>query len=131
MLHDRLPEAQVGLLPGGGGTQRLPRLIGYSRAVELMFTGGVVDPDEATRIGILSRAVEDPLSEALALGARISAQTPDAVGAIKRLARDAWLNGLDAGLTLERNLFMRLVQTPMAIALMTEQIEKYKRERSA
>ena len=126
-----LPEARVGLLPGGGGTQRLPRLIGYARAVELMFTGGIVDPDEAARIGILSRAVEDPLSDALALGGRISSQTPDAVGAIKRLARGAWLSGLDEGLTLERNLFMRLVQTPMAIALMTEQIDRNKREHSS
>lgn len=126
-----LPEAQVGLLPGGGGTQRLPRLIGYARAVELMFTGGVVDPDEAAWMGILSRAVEDPLSDALALGARISAQTPHAVGSIKRLAREGWLNGLDESLKLERNLFMRLVQTPMAIALMTEQIEINKKRNLA
>ncbi|MEQ8266557.1 MAG: enoyl-CoA hydratase/isomerase family protein [Parvibaculum sp.] len=122
-----LPEVQVGLLPGGGGTQRLPRLIGYARAVELMFAGGVVAPEEAERIGILNRCVEDPLSEALAYAARVSEQPPEAVAAVKRLARGSWLQGLDDALALERNLFLQLVQTPVAVALMTAQIEKYKR----
>jgi len=124
-----LPEVQVGLLPGGGGTQRLPRLIGYARAAELMFAGGVVAPEEAERIGILNRCAEDPFSEALAYASRVAERSPDAVAAVKRLARRSWLQGLDDALALERNLFLQLVQTPVAMALMTAQLEKYRREK--
>jgi len=63
-----LPEVKLGLIPGAGGTQRLPRLVGRGRALDIMLTGRQVDAAEAYAVGLLDRLVEDGKAEAAALG---------------------------------------------------------------
>ena len=76
-----LPEITLGIIPGYGGTQRLPRLVGRGRALEMMLTGAPVTAEEACRIGLVNRVVEpDELrAEALGLATAIAAQAPEAV----------------------------------------------------
>lgn len=75
------PEVALGIIPGAGAIQRLPRLVGFGRAKELIFTGRIIDADEAERIGLVNRVVEDgkALEEATAMAHRIADQGPLAV----------------------------------------------------
>ena len=99
-----LPEVTLGLLPGTGGTQRLPRLIGRGRALELMTTGRTVTPAEAERLGMVDRLVPaDEFDQAVAdLAAGLAVGAPLAVAAITRVVND----GLDRSLpdALDREL---------------------------
>jgi enoyl-CoA hydratase/carnithine racemase len=99
-----LPEVTLGLLPGTGGTQRLPRLIGRGRALDLMTTGRTVTPAEAERLGMVDRLVPaGELEQAVAgLAAGLAAGAPLAVAAITRAVND----GLDRSLpdALDREL---------------------------
>jgi enoyl-CoA hydratase/carnithine racemase len=106
-----LPEVNVGALPGAGGTQRLPRLVGARRAREMMFTGEPIDAQEAYRIGLVNRVVPAASleSEALALAAAIAARAPLAVRKIKEAIAGGLELPLQAGLELERacHVFLR------------------------
>jgi enoyl-CoA hydratase/carnithine racemase len=99
-----LPEVTLGLLPGTGGTQRLPRLIGRGRALELMTTGRTVTPAEAERLGMVDRLVPaDGFEQAVAdLAAGLAGGAPLAVAAVTRVVND----GLERPLAdaLEREL---------------------------
>src|ERR1700728_4127782 len=101
------PEVKLGLLPGGGGTQRLPRLVGKGRALQLIVTGGTIDAAEAWRIGLVNEVVPaaDLIARAEAILAEIFANAPIAVS----FAIDAVNRGLDGdqteGLALEAALF--------------------------
>ena len=107
------PEVKLGLLAGYGGTQRLPRLVGRGRALELLLTGEPIDAAEAHRIGLVNRVVkrETLLDEAKALAKKILAAGPVAV----RLTLDAVARGLDvslaAGLEIEADLFGKVAAT--------------------
>jgi enoyl-CoA hydratase/carnithine racemase len=85
-----LPEVTLGLLPGTGGTQRLPRLIGRGRALDLMTTGRTVTPAEAERLGMVDRLLPaDEFGQAVAaLAAELAAGAPLAVAAITRVVND-------------------------------------------
>jgi enoyl-CoA hydratase/carnithine racemase len=98
-----LPEVTLGLLPGTGGTQRLPRLIGRGRALELMATGRTVTPEEADRLGMVDRLVPaDDFERAVAeLAAGLAAGAPLAVAAITRAVNDGLERPLDDGLERE------------------------------
>ncbi|HWD08172.1 MAG TPA: enoyl-CoA hydratase-related protein, partial [Actinomycetota bacterium] len=107
-----LPEIQLGLIPGAGGTQRLPRLVGLSRAKELIFTGRQVKSGEALSIG-LADAVFPPgnlLDQALQAASRY-AQGPTVALRVAKRAIDRAVGGLDEGLDLERGLFSALFGT--------------------
>ena len=99
-----LPEVTLGLLPGTGGTQRLPRLIGRGRALELMTTGRTVTPAEAERLGMVDRLVPaDDFDQAVAdLAAGLAGGAPLAIAAVTRAVND----GLERPLAdaLEREL---------------------------
>jgi enoyl-CoA hydratase/carnithine racemase len=102
-----LPEVLLGLLPGGGGTQRLPRLIGSSRAKELIMTGRQVTAEEALAIGLVNRVVpaDDVLDTALEWAAQL-ARGPLVAHALAKRAIDDGLQGtLAAGLDLEQQAF--------------------------
>jgi enoyl-CoA hydratase len=102
-----LPEINLGIIPGYGGTQRLARLIGKGRAMEMILTGEPIDAQEALRIGLVNRVVprDAVLDEAKALIRKILAKPPVAV----RLAMEAVNRGLemslDRGLDVEAQLF--------------------------
>jgi enoyl-CoA hydratase/carnithine racemase len=98
-----LPEVTLGLLPGTGGTQRLPRLIGRGRALELMTTGRTVTPAEAERLGMVDRLVPaDEFEQAVAeLAAGLAAGAPLAVAGITRAVNDGLERPLEDGLDRE------------------------------
>ncbi len=101
------PEILLGIIPGGGGTQRLARLVGPARAKDLVFSGRAVDAAEALRIGLVDRVVDgDALPAALELAATFAAGPRHAL-ALAKDAIDGGLEGsLDAGLLLEQERFV-------------------------
>jgi enoyl-CoA hydratase/carnithine racemase len=107
------PEILLGLIPGAGGTQRLARLVGASRAKDLIFTGRQVDAAEALRIGLADRVVpaDEVLATALELAAALAAG-PVLAHALAKRAVDGGLDGtLAAGLDLEAELFVGVFDT--------------------
>ncbi len=109
-----LPETGLGLIPGGGGTQRLPRIVGLGRALDLLLTGDRIDAAEAFRIGLVSRlsaSDESLLDEIQALAERIASKPPAASAYAKEAARDGLELDLRAGLKLEKDLFVLLMST--------------------
>jgi enoyl-CoA hydratase len=122
-----LPEIKLGLIPGYGGTQRLPRLVGEGRALEIIMSGRTVMADEAQRIGLVNRLVDGDLIEAGKAFAR--EMTGYGLPALA-LARDAVSRALDAplaeGLKLEADLNTLAFQTEDATEGMTAFIEKRK-----
>lgn len=112
------PEILLGIIPGGGGTQRLARLVGPARAKDLVFSGRAVDAAEAHRIGLVDRIVaeeDDVLTVALAW-ARDFARGPAQALALAKRAIDAGLEGsLASGLELEQDLFVESFSTRDAV----------------
>lgn len=109
-----LPETGLGLIPGAGGTQRLQRLVGHGRALDLLLTGDRIDATEAFRIGLVTRLVAeraDLLREATALAERIAARAPLATAYVKEAAKAAGDLPLGMGQAFERNLFALLSTT--------------------
>jgi E-phenylitaconyl-CoA hydratase len=100
-----LSEVRVGSIPGAGGTQRLPRVIGQSRAMQMLLTGERIDAAEALRCGLVSEVVPDVLARSQELAARIAANAPLSVRAVKRLVRAGMDAPLSVGLSLERFAF--------------------------
>ncbi|MFJ8229617.1 enoyl-CoA hydratase/isomerase family protein [Streptomyces sp. NPDC094448] len=99
-----LPEVSVGVIPGGGGTQLLPRRVGAARAAELVFTARRVAADEAFALGLVDRLAEgdgDARTEALALADRIAGNSPVGLRAAKRALRLGQGLDLRAGLEVE------------------------------
>jgi enoyl-CoA hydratase len=101
------PEINLGLLPGGGGTQRMPRLIGLGNAFKLLYTGDMVTADEALRLGLVSEVVPaaDLMTRVKALAAAIASKSPVALRYIKEALRASVRSPMDAGLALERTFF--------------------------
>jgi len=108
-----LPEVKLGIIPGYGGTVRLPRLVGRGRALELILTGEMIDAEEAFRIGLVNR-VEEPenlLSASRALLAKILGNGPVAVAAALESVDHAATSTPEQAQLLESNLFGLLAST--------------------
>ena len=105
-----LPEVKLGVIPGYGGTQRLPRLIGRGRALRMILTGEPVGSEEALAAGLVDAVHEDAVEGAAALLDRVFANGPLAVRNAL-LAVDAGLSGLEDGLLTEASLFASLAGT--------------------
>jgi len=123
------PEIKLGILPGGGGTQRLPRLIGSGRALRLILTGEAVSAEEAERIGLVDEVVDDErLRETVTTLARqIAAHSPLTLRLAKDAVRAAFETPMSAGLSFERELFI----TAFASADRDEGVRAFLEKRTA
>ncbi|TQF01473.1 enoyl-CoA hydratase/isomerase family protein [Kitasatospora acidiphila] len=107
------PEILLGLIPGAGGTQRLPRLVGPSKAKDLIFTGRMVDAEEALRIGLVDQVVpaEEVYQAALAWAGKLAAGPAWALRAAKESIDRGLESDLDTGLAIEKAHFAGLFAT--------------------
>jgi len=126
-----LPEVALGVLPGTGGTQRLARLLGKSRAIELMAKGQNLDVSEALRLGLINELIEPAAGETFLTAARRYAlgfcppgRASMAVGRIKRAVQAGSEQSLEAGLALERELQQQLFQSSDAREGLRAYVEK-------
>ena len=107
------PEVGLGLIPGAGGTQRLPRRVGWTAAMEMLLLGRLVKADRALALGLVNVVSEEgaALEEAQALAARLAALPALAIRAAKESARRGMELGLDEGLDFERSLFLKVASS--------------------
>jgi len=107
------PEISLGLIPGGGGTQRLPRLVGHGRAMFLNLTGNFVDAPTAYAWGLVEQVVPRAELEAaaLAVAERIATRSPHAVAVLRELARTTRDLPLEEGLRREAEGFVRCLRS--------------------
>ena len=101
------PEVNLGIIPGGGGTQRLPRIIGLGAASRMILTGDLIDAAEALRLRLVEEVVAPDalIARAMAIAEVIASKSPVAVSAAKEATRAALSLSLEEGLKLERALF--------------------------
>jgi len=128
-----LPEVTLGVLPGTGGTQRLTRLVGKSKAIEMMTTGDNMEMDDALELGIVNRVIEADSGEAfmdevLEFAARFTtpARAAMAVGHIKRACQSGAEVPLEQGLAIERELQAKLFASEDAAEGLNAFVEKRK-----
>ena len=117
-------EIRWGLIPDMAGTQLLVQLVGLDVAKELTFTGRMVGAEEAVRIGLATRAVDDPRAAALETAHDIAGRSPDAVRAAKRLLNNALHAGYADGLAAERREIRALIGSPNQVEAVTAFFEK-------
>jgi enoyl-CoA hydratase/carnithine racemase len=120
------PEILLGIIPGGGGTQRLARVMGKQRAMELVLTGRRIDAQEAHSLGIVNRVTgkREWLERALELASLVAQRPPLAAKMAKRAVLGADEVGLSAGLDQERRLFELAMATEDRVEGMTAFVEK-------
>jgi enoyl-CoA hydratase/carnithine racemase len=123
-----LPEITLGIIPGGGGTQRLPRLVGLGPACRLIFLGERIDSQEAATLGLVDKVVlSDQLQdEARALASKLLKQPPLALRAAKTAMRKGLNSSLKNGLQMEQDLFCMLFATQDKKEGMSAFLEKRK-----
>ncbi|MGD8753568.1 MAG: enoyl-CoA hydratase-related protein [Anaerolineales bacterium] len=111
------PEVKVGAFASGSGTQRLPRLVGRGRALDLLLTGRTINAPEALEVGLVEYVVSDDelLERALELASQIAANSAPAVAASKRCVNVGLREGFEAGLALERKLRVETGRGPDAV----------------
>jgi enoyl-CoA hydratase/carnithine racemase len=125
-----LPEVTLGLLPGNGGTQRLSRLIGPSRGLELLLSGRTYGVDDAYAWGLIADVYDagDAEAKVREYAERLAAGPAVALAAIKRCVYEGTQKTLDEGLALERDLMEQLFRTKDADEGLTAFVEKRKAE---
>jgi enoyl-CoA hydratase len=126
--HFAQPEVAVGIIPGAGGTQRLPRLVGAGRAAELILSGRVIDSAEAERIGLVEAVLPDEgfVDAAVAWADRIARQPRHAVVAAKRAMVEGLELPLDQGLALEGGLFIACQTDAATLAVQQQAADRYR-----
>jgi enoyl-CoA hydratase len=107
------PEIKLGIIPGAGGTQRLPRAVGKAKAMDLVLTSRMMDATEAERVGLVSRVVpaDKLLDEALSAADAINAMSGPSVMMAKECVNRAFETGLADGVSYERRMFHALFAT--------------------
>ncbi len=121
------PEILLGFPPGGGGTQRLARLLGSARALRMVLEGGPIGPEAAAEIGLVDEVVPagELLERALALAERLGGRPKAAVAASKRAVYEGGSMSLADGLRLERAEFLAALGTPEAEEAMAAYVEGF------
>jgi enoyl-CoA hydratase/carnithine racemase len=109
-----LPETRVGIFPGGGGTQRLPRVVGEARALEIILRGLTVTGERAFELGLAHEASDVPLARALEIAAELATRGAEGLAYAKRLTRAALDRPLAEGLADERRSFGAVMRTASA-----------------
>ncbi|MBG50865.1 MAG: hypothetical protein CML99_00345 [Rhodobiaceae bacterium] len=105
-----LPETNIGIFPGAGGTQRLPRLIGEARALELILRGRTLSPSEAASLGLVHvHVTTSALDHALQIAEELNGKSAQALMNAKRLVKRSSYQGLQEGCALERGMFSSLL----------------------
>ena len=120
------PEIQLGVIPGAGGTQRLTRLVGKSKAMEMVLTGRMMDAEEAERAGLVSRIIpaDDLIEEALKVATKIAELSRPSVLMAKESVNRSYETTLGEGIRFERRLFHSLFATEDQSEGMTAFAEK-------
>ncbi|MEA3152667.1 MAG: enoyl-CoA hydratase [Betaproteobacteria bacterium] len=122
-----LPEIKLGLIPGYGGTQRLPRAVGEARAMEMILTGRTIDAEEAYRIGLVQRVVDgDPIAQAVVFAREFSGYSLPVLGLAREAVSRALTVPLNEGLRVEADLSTLAFQTKDAVEGMSAFTEKRK-----
>ncbi|MDB5924143.1 MAG: Enoyl-CoA hydratase [Betaproteobacteria bacterium] len=120
-----LPEIKLGLIPGYGGTQRLPRAVGEARAMEMILTGRTIDAEEAYRIGLVQRVVDgDPIAQAVVFAREFSGYSLPVLGLAREAVSRALTVPLNEGLRVEADLSTLAFQTKDAVEGMSAFTEK-------
>ena len=114
------PEVNAGIIPGGGGTQRLARLVGVAKAMELCLTGRRIYPDEAERLGLVTQACDpaELMPTVMKFAQELAAKPPPAVENIKKAIYQGSNMTLQDGLIFERELFFEAMRSDDAIQIM-------------
>jgi enoyl-CoA hydratase len=123
------PEILLGFPPGGGGTQRLARMLGSARALSLVLDGGPLSPAQALELGLVSEVLSgaELLERAVAVAERLGSRSKVAVAAAKRAVYEGGSLPLPAGLRLERAEFIAALGSPDAIAAMSVYVAETER----
>ena len=123
-----LPELQLGIIPGFGGTQRLPKYVGTGRALEMMLTSEPISGLDAVKLGLANHAFpqEELLEEARVLAKKFAAKSPGSVGAVISLLHSSKTSTYQEGMDLEAKLFGKLFTSKDAKEGITAFIEKRK-----
>ena len=123
------PEILLGFPPGGGGTQRLARMLGPARALRLTLEGAPLSPEQALELGIVDEVVpaDEVVEQSVALAERMALRIKGGVGAIKRAIYDGGSMSLADGMRVERAELMAALATPEAIAAMEAYVDATER----
>jgi enoyl-CoA hydratase len=123
------PEILLGFPPGGGGTQRLARLLGSGRALKLVLDGGPLTPTEARELGLVEEVVSagELVDRAVALAERLGSRPKAAVAAAKRCVYEGGSMPLADGLRMERAEFLAMLGTSDSVEAMTDYVEELER----
>jgi enoyl-CoA hydratase/carnithine racemase len=126
--HFGQPEVAVGIIPGGGGTQRLPRLIGAGRAADLILSARVIAADEAERIGLVEAVLPDDgfVEAAVTWARRIADQPRHAVIAAKRAMLDGLKVPLEEGLRIEGRHFLECQTAAATLSIQQKAADRYR-----
>jgi enoyl-CoA hydratase/carnithine racemase len=124
-----LPEITLGIIPGAGGTQRLARVLGPGRALEMMLEGRALTPKEARDLGLVHRIVDSVslLDEAIETAERLARRSPAAVAGLKRAVYDGSSRPLVEGLHVERAQFLAAASTSAAKRAMQSYADEVER----
>jgi enoyl-CoA hydratase/carnithine racemase len=119
------PEVNAGFPPGGGGTQRLARLVGVSKAMELCLSGRRIYPDEAERLGLVVKACDPDqlMPTVMAFAHELASKPPEGVAIVKRAILEGSEMDLKDGLMLERELFFKAIRNEESLNIMRLYVE--------